>query len=198
MKLVAVHSASNAQNCGVSTEAFGTLIYPYLNVLETKWPEFKVESENRNALQRAKIDALNQFIRDEKKKGKVIIRGGGSCIAYGVETSRVKIQVSNDGATWKDVGTALGVNQDPGCIKKNGTTHPFSYWGLADKKFAKPGMYTRWITESGFISAFYIIPENPQRTTINCSDGIIIRKQSGLKPKCPSGFKETFDIGKPL
>jgi len=198
MKLVAVHSASNAQKCGEGTVAFGTLIYPYLNVLETKWSEFKVESENRISLQRTKIDTLNQLVRDELKKGKIIVRGGGSCIPYGVETSRVKIQVSIDGAVWKEVGTALGVNQEPGCIKKLGTTHPFSYWGLADKKIAKPGMYTRWIDGDGFVSAFYIIPENPKRISINCSDGIFTKKQSGTKPKCPSGLKQIFDIGKPL
>ncbi len=198
LKLVAVHSASNGRKCGDGTTFYGTLIYPYLNVLDAKWPEFKVESESRTSIQRAKIDALNQFVRDELKSGKVIVRGGGSCIAYGVDTSRVRIQVSINGAIWKDVGSALGVNQDPGCIKKLGTTHPFSYWGLADKKIAKPGMYTRWITEDGFISDFYIIPENPKRISIKCSDGFITKKLSGLKSKCPTGLMQIFDIGKPL
>jgi hypothetical protein len=198
LKLVAVHSASNGKKCGEGTISFGTLIYPYLSVLDSKWSEFKVESENRKSLQITKVDELNQLVRDELRKGKVIVRAGGSCIAYGVDTPEVRMQISSDGAQWKDVGTALGVNQDPGCIKKLGTTHPFSYWGLADKKIAKPGMYTRWITEDGFISAFYIIPENPKRVSINCSDGSITKKQSGVKPKCPTGFKQIFDIGKPL
>jgi len=197
-KLVAVHSASNGRKCGEATIAFGTLIYPYLSLLDSKLSEFKVESENRKSLQKTKIDEVNQLVRDELRKGKVIVRGGGSCIPYGSEISKARIQISSDGATWKDVGTALGVNQDPGCIKKLGTTHPFSYWGLADKKVAKPGMYTRWITEDGFISAFYIIPENPKRVSINCSDGTTTKKQSGAKPKCPNGFKQIFDIGQPL
>jgi hypothetical protein len=198
LKLVAVHSASNAQKCGEGTVAFGTLIYPYLSILDTNWSNFKIESENRKALMQIKIDVLNQLIRDEKKKGKIIIRGGGSCVAYGTETPRVKIQVSSNGATWTDVGTALGINKDSGCIKKAGTTHPFSYWGLADKKLVKPGMYTRWIDKDGFISDFFMIPKNPKRITINCSNGTQVRKQIGINPKCPKGFEETFDIGKPL
>ena len=198
LKLVAVHSASNGRKCGESTIAFGTLVHPYLSVLDSKWSEFKVESENRKSLQKTKVDELNQLVRDELRKGKVIIRAGGSCISYGSETPQARIQVSSDGAEWKDVGNALGVNQDPGCIKKLGTTHPYSYWGLANKKIAKPGMYARWITEEGFISAFHIIPENPKRVSIICSDGSTTKKQSGAKPKCPTGFKQIFDIGKPL
>ena len=197
-KLVAVHSASNGKKCGEGTTAFGTLIYPYLSFLESKWFDFKVESENLKAIQKAKVDSLNQLIRDEINRGKVIVRAGGSCIAYGVETPEVRMQISSNGAKWKEAGTSLGVNQDSGCIKKAGTTHPFSYWGLVDKKIAKPGMYTRWITQDGFTSDFYIIPENPKRISIKCSDGSTTKKQSGANPKCPTGFKQIFDIGKPL
>jgi hypothetical protein len=198
LKLVAVQSASNGRNCGESTVAFGTLIYPYLSVLNSEWSTFKVESENRKASLNAKTQELNQFVRDEIKKGQAIVRAGGSCIAYGVDHLEVKIQVSSDGAKWRDAGKALGMNQDPACIKKMGPTHPFSFWGLADKKMAKPGMYTRWIDKEGFVSYFHIIPENPKRITINCSDGSTTKKQSGAKPKCPTGFKQIFDIGKPL
>jgi hypothetical protein len=197
-KLVAVHSASNSKKCGEGTIAFGTLIFPYLSFLESKWSSFKVDSENRKAIQKAKEDSLNQLLRDEINRGKVIVRAGGSCIAYGVETPKVRMQISSNGAKWRETGTSLGVNQDPGCIKKAGSTHPFSYWGLVDKKIAKPGMFTRWITKDGFISDFYIIPQNPKRSTINCSDGSATKKQSGTKPNCPPGFKQIFDIGKPL
>jgi len=197
-KLVAVHSASNGKKCGEGTTAFGTLIYPYLSFLESKWSDFKDESANRKAIQKEKVDSLNQLLRNEINRGKVIVRAGGSCIAYGVETPKVRMQISSNGAKWKETGTALGVNQDPDCIKKSGTTHPFSYWGLVDKKIAKPGMYTRWITQDGFTSDFYIIPQNPKQSTISCSDGSTTRKQSGTRPKCPPGFKQIFDIGKPL
>jgi hypothetical protein len=43
-----------------------------------------------------------------------------------------------------------------------------------------------------------MIPKNPQKITINCSNDTQARKQKGINPKCPTGFKETFDIGKPL
>ena len=198
LKLVAIQSSSNARKCGDATIAAGTLIYPYLSVLDSKFSDFKLESETRKALLKTKIDNLNSLIRDEIKKEKVIVRGGGSCIAYGVEHTEVRIQISKDGDKWKDIGPALGINQDPACIKKLGPTHPFSFWGLADKKIAKPGTYTRWIDKEGFVSYFYTIPENSKRISINCSDGTITKKQSGSKPKCPSGFKQIFDIGKPL
>ena len=164
--------------------SLGTLIYPYLDLMEQEWLLFLKDEDKI----KAELYAQSNRFEIARANGNLIISTG--CHAADINSELQMFSNNN----WEVVAESEGMtNSDKFCP----STHPATPWVIAD---IKNGSLLRWrywspgafdVTSGSFIytkTTPTINVELNAKKLIVCYKGKIKKIVTALKPKCPKGF----------
>ena len=177
-KIVAVTvAASGCQGTGSGLGgALGTVIYPYLHLLNTHWKQFLEDLPALQKLEKSKLPDLSL----------PLIQRSGGCDAK----VNAVLQILNS-EVWVDLAEAQGWELVSDCPKSN----PYQPWVRAKVKSGVqirwhiflPGQWDFW-TDPVIYNA--PTPTVKNLLSIKCSKGKLSKLVTGSKPKCPAGYKK--------
>jgi hypothetical protein len=175
----------------------GTRIAPYMSMANSKWDEFLSNETASRSAEQSKIDALESLRKQAITDGEYIT--AGRCHVLGINA---ELQSQKQDGTWELSSPALGwIPSDPTCPKTH-NVQPWAAtkvvdganlrWRFWNESWEVYGETFRWknlvlaATKSNSVDA---TPKPKKKKTITCTKGKLIAKVSGVKPKCPSGWK---------
>jgi hypothetical protein len=184
----------------------GTRIAPYMFMANSKWDEFLSNESANLAAEKSKIEALESLRKQAITDGEYI--AAGECHIIGINA---ELQAQDLDGKWAIITPALGwIPSDPTCPKSHnvqpwavvkvadGTNLRWRIWSLTWEVY---GTSFRWknlvveatkpnlIDTSTKPNITIASSGKIKKVTITCTKGKIVAKVSGVKPKCPTGWK---------